>query len=145
MDLAKINAEETHFDDAIECVLYDAAGEPEKDSGGKTVTVMVVSAYSAPAKRQAQSAKQAITKLGRRYGSWDKIPQAELDALDNQRIAACVTGWTGFESNGAAFPYSPENAVLVVAGLRAHRPAQLAQIEGAIATHADFFRPSSAA
>lgn len=144
MDIAKVSTEETHFDESVECPLFDAAGEPEVDSKGQPVVVLVVSEYSSVAKRQAQSAKQALGKLGRRYGSWDHIPQAELDALENQRIAAYITGWRGFESNGAPFPYSPENAALVVAGLRAKRPKQLAQIEGAVAAHASFFLTSSA-
>lgn len=145
MDLAKIKTETTHFDDAVECVLYDAAGQPEKDSAGQAVMVMVISAYSAAAKNETRTQKRELGQLGRRYGSWENIPQDELDALDDRAIASCITGWRGFESDGAPFPYSPANAIAVVAGLRATRPRQLAQIEGAIASHAAFFLKPSAA
>jgi hypothetical protein len=144
MDLQKINTEVTHYDDSVECVLYDSTGEPEKDSAGQTVAVFVVSAYSSAARTQQQTAKTQLRRLNNRFGSWDKIPQGELDALDNQRIAACITSWRGFESDGKPFPLTPENAAAVMAGLRAKRPEQLAQIENTIAQHASFFQKPSA-
>lgn len=144
MDIAKIATEETHFDDAAEVVLYDANGEPEKDSTGQTVAVFVVSEQSKPCKRIGQRHRTRTMQLLRRYGSFDKIPQAELDEMDAEKVASCITGWRGFESGGQIFPYSAENAVVVVKGLKIHRPAQSAQIESGIAGHADFFANPSA-
>lgn len=139
MDLTKLSTEPTHFDDSVECVLYDATGQPEVDSTGQTVAVFVVSEYSTPARKNLQKQKQQISKLLRRYGSADAIPQSESDALDDTRTAACLASWRGFEADGAALPFSPENALAIVAGLRTHKPKTLAQIEGAIAAHASFF------
>lgn len=144
MDLKQISTEETHFDEPVKVVLYDAAGQPEQDSKGGPVSVSVVSIYSRAGRKNAQAQKQAIAKLARRYGGFDAIPQDELDALDDKAVAVLLTAWEGFESDGAPFPLTIENAQAVVSGLRMHRPKQLAQIEGAIAQHAGFFTTASA-
>lgn len=140
MNISKISKEENHFDDAVPCPLYDN-GLPEVDSSGQPVVLQIVSEYSKPARRIAQVQKQQVAALIRRYGSWDKIPQADLDAMSDARTAACIAGWTGFEEGekNAPFPYSTENAVAVVAGIREHKPDTLKQVEGAIAAHASFF------
>src|SRR4051812_1247695 len=105
MDIKNIRTEEQHFDDSIPCPLY-TNGEPEVDSAGNAVVVQVVSEHSKASRRVAQTQKQRMSALIRRYGAWEKIPQTDLDTMADERTAACITGWTGFEDGGAPFPYS---------------------------------------
>lgn len=143
MDVTKLGTKTTHYDEAVECVLYEN-GEPLTDSTGATVAVFVVSEYAKTARRREQSQKVEIAKLVRRYGAWESVPQADTEALDNQKLAACLTGWRGFEADGQPFPFTRDNAVTVLAGMRATEPALLKQIEGAVASHASFFATGSA-
>lgn len=144
MDITKLNAESTHFDEPVECVLYDENGDPETDSHGNTVAVFVVSEFSEAVRKADRLNRAKLVKLTRRYGQYENIPQAEMDAMGLDRIAASITDWRGFESAGQPFSYSPTNALLIVKGLQAHRPKQLAQIEAAVASHASFFTSRSA-
>ena len=143
MNIRKIATEETHFDEPVECKIFDK-GQLEVDSQGCPVVFNVVSEYSAARRIVDQQQKEKLSKLGRRYGSWTAIPQAETDALADEKIAACISGWSGVESDGQPFPYSPANAIALVAALRQYRPKTLQQILGAIDEHAAFFTTASA-
>lgn len=145
MDIKRLSSEETHHDDPVEVTLYDDNGEPEKDSQGTVVKVWIIGEFSKPVRRVMRQNQGKITRLVRRYGGFEKIPQSETDALYVERVAAHVVKWQGFESDGVALPYSDENAIAIVAGLQAHRGKQFKQLEGEISEHASFFaKPSTA-
>jgi len=144
MDITKIATEVTHHNEATPVTLYDAAGNAEVDSQGNPVVFQVVSDLSDAARKLTQIQRTMTGKLLRRFGAYEKIPAPEIDAMADERVATCITGWAGIEANGQPMPFTHENAVAVVSGLRKFRPKQLQQIESAIAEHASFFTTPSA-
>ena len=144
MDLKKLSETQTHFDDPVEVALYDELGEPEIDHENTAVTVLVVGEHSKPVQKIARQQQLVLTRLSRQYGGYDKIPQKELDALNTQRTAAAIVGWTGMWNGGEKFAHSFEAACVLVEGLRTYKPDQLKRIETAISQHASFFVTPSA-
>src|SRR5207237_1230591 len=111
----------------------------------QSVAVYVISEYSKPVRRIDRLHSSKISKLARRYGSSESIPQGEWDTLNDERIAACITKWRGFEDGGQPLPYSSANAIAIVEGLRLHRPTRLKQIVATFASHGSFFAKPSVA
>lgn len=143
MDLAKIAVEPKRWDDPIESRLFDEHGNPELDSAGHPVVLLVVSDYAQPVRRLEAQHKQTIAQLVRRYDGFGNIPSNELEVLRVARIAAHIVGWRGLDQSGEVLAYTPERAVLVTRGLLTHRPKQLAQVEDDIAQHAKLVAKSA--
>ena len=113
--------------------ITDQTGEPLLAADGSPATVTVLGRESKRV-RAAVSANTSRMLRGRK---------AKLDAADIRanRVAvaiAAVTGWHGFEVDGADAPCTEDN-------LRAFFRAEytLEQVESAISGHADFFTTSS--
>jgi len=143
MDIKALGTRVTHWDDPVECQLYDPTGTPLAASDGGIVAVSVVGEYSAPAKKYARKFEAKLRQLTRRYQTVDHIPQAEWDALRLTRLAACIVGWRGIESDGDPLPYSEDNAAVLVRALDASCPDVVRQIEACYSAHSSFFTSDS--
>lgn len=146
MNILELEQEATHFDDVVDCVLYDENGEPEKDSTGVETTLFVLSVHSTQRKAFERKIAAKEKMLARRFGGANKIPADEQEAIGMERVASTLSGWKGLEAGvGVPFPFSHENAVSLLTKLRDKRPNQWSQVVTTIADHDSFFtKPSTA-
>lgn len=114
--------------------IRDANGEPEMD-GDKPVTVRIAGTYSRVYRRTQEAQTQRMFK--RRQAA---LTAEQWTANRIELVAACIMEWAGFYNRGQPFPYTKENATLLLTGA----PWILTQLEEAQADHAGFSTGSSA-
>ena len=134
MEISDIKKAVAQDENAVDITIYQKDDQPYTAADGKTpVTIKVVGSES----RQYRAAKDSqMKKMMRLRGR-----KLEPDDIRRNRVelaASAIVGWNGFESSGIPFPFSPENARLLLT----QADHILEQVEDGIAGHADFFMES---
>lgn len=68
----------------------------------KPVTITVVGSYSARSRRSLEAAREAVAAR--------KLDLDDAVEFNVEVLAGCITDWEGFTADGQPFPYTRENA-----------------------------------
>ncbi len=116
-------------EEGTEVEVRDVAGEVEAG-----VTITVVGTYSTTyRKAQSQNRDKFLKQRG-------KIDSDMIEKQSVETTARCIKAWKGFTSNGQDFPYTKDNAVLLLT----NAPWIREQVEEAMNDHAAYFPKPSA-
>ncbi len=116
-------------EEGTEIEVRDVAGEVEAG-----VTITVVGTYSTTyRKAQSQNRDKFLKQRG-------KIDSDMIEKQSVETTARCIKTWKGFTSGGQDFPYTKENAVLLLT----NAPWIREQVEEAMNDHSVFFPKPSA-
>lgn len=122
MDIGNSKSVADREEEGTEIEVRDVRGEVEEG-----VTITVVGTYSTTYTR---AQKRNRDKYFRQRLDGDTLEKQSLET-----VARCIKSWKGFTSNGQEFPYTTDNAVLLLA----NAPWIREQVEGAMNDHASFF------
>jgi hypothetical protein len=135
MNLEQIEVEVAKDEEGAVVPIMRKNGEPYKsDIDGSESTITVVGSES-KRYRNADDAAQRRRLRSRK----SRLDPADFRREREEIAVACIIDWHGWESDGKALPCTPENVRKLL-----RYDHILAQVEGGIATHADFFANSSA-
>lgn len=117
--------------------INDPDGNPYTAADGSDVTMTVLGSQSKARRKAEDAAAQSLARAGRSAFEPDAMRARRLNL-----VAACVTGWSGWEDEaGQPIPFSRENIKAVFAV----DDRILTQVEAAIERHGFFLAKNSTA
>lgn len=136
MDISQIMSVSEREDRGTVVHVRDAVGELQYQEADPTrpVTITVAGTFSKRYQDTLAGHRDALFKQRRATLSGEQLTQQQIEL-----VAACIISWDGFTLNGAPFPCTMENAVMVLKS--AHWIRQ--ELEEAMGDHASFFTSSS--
>jgi hypothetical protein len=132
-DLEVVATNVAQSEQVVTITIYQPNEEPYKGPDGKDVTISVVGKESKAYIDAENAIVRRASKQRRQASVVDNMRQNRIDLA-----AACITGWSGWESGGKPFPFTTENAKKLL-GTR----HILEQVEQAIGEHAANFTKTS--
>ena len=130
--MADINAIQTEIaqDEVAHAIsIMKKDGSPYLARDGKTpCTIDVLGSDAHPVKLARDSATRRLLR-GRRI----KMEPADLRANRVAIAVSAITGWSGWDAGDTGFPFTPENAILMLGADHI-----LEQVEAGITDHSDF-------
>jgi hypothetical protein len=130
-DIGEVAAAVEQDEEVADIPIYQKNGDPYLGADGSPSTVGVIGSES----KEYNRALDKIARKGMRRG----VPSAE--ETRDRRIdlaAAAVKRWSGWESGGKPFDFSPKNVKHLLGAQHI-----LEQVEAGISRHADFFERGS--
>lgn len=132
-DLAAAPDVKSREDEGLVVKVRDVHGEPMTTADGGAVTIRIAGSYSAVYRRTQDAQHQ---RWGRR-GQLPDAAEARQNRLD--LTVACIMAWEGFTNGGQPFPFTKENALLLLSKC----PYIHEQLETAQHDHSRFFASPS--
>jgi hypothetical protein len=134
MDVTKLAEEVAKDEEGAVVPIFKKDGTPYLAADGTTQVTITVRGSESRAYAAAQASIQRRMLAMRRA----KLEPEDLLRNRIDLAASAVIDWSGWESNGAPYPATPENARVVLAAIHI-----LEQVEAGITGHADFFAKRS--
>lgn len=132
MDIGKSKEVAEREESGTTFQVNDEKGEPDFNGEGDSktpVTITVVGTYSRTFRRARERQREKNLKRGRGALTAEMLAKQETEVL-----ADCILGWEGFTSEGKPFPYTKENAILLLESAQWIRE----QVEEAMGDHQGF-------
>lgn len=134
MDVTTLQAELAKDEEGVVVPIYDKGGEPYTAADGTPTTITVLGSDSRPYRAAVEANQKRLLKQRR-----PSMVPGDLTRNRIEAAAAAIVAWHGFESDGAEWPCTSDHVKELL-----QTPHILEQVEAGIASHADFFKNSSA-